>query len=181
MENLSAREWESLVLYSYILRGVVCDSATGRSFPSDQGETAGAGQESEETHFDKSYLGFDDAGYGACDASIRGQGLRGLQGLRNLTARSCRKDIYKDPRRPSSAPMGRRLGRAVTAQERTFSCHRQRATGENLLQAECGRAFFSTCLTEPEGWTPKDAIELRRGLVGQVAEKIIMQSSTEGG
>lgn len=176
MGSLSDLEWESLLLYSYLLRGVAhtpseasadVDSGSGKAL-FDEGDMPYVGHEPEETNAADTCLGYDNARYDTCDEPSGRVGLRELQGLRHTSASSSRKRVDIVARRPSSAPAGRCSANDISGRTPRLSMCQATRGGEDPLCAGCGRSLFTSQPTAPGEWISEETRHLRRGLVGQV-------------
>lgn len=176
VERLSDREWETLLLYSYILRGMGHGSSesaaeagcrTGKAL-SDRKKECFAEQEfEEETSWEHACVGCDDAGDSTFNESSRGGGLRGLQDLRGTSESRSRKQENGDlARRPSSAPARRCFGSGPSEGGHRLSMHHATRAREQPLRAGCGGIHLTNQRTTPGEWMPEDTTRLQRGLVG---------------
>ncbi|CAM9299567.1 unnamed protein product, partial [Hapterophycus canaliculatus] len=176
VEALSDGEWESLLLYSYILRGVAHASSgttadtccTSSKALLDEAEIPHAVQESKEMKFEETSLGYSNVGHDACHESHAGGrvhvGLRGLQGLHDTSTSCSRKEIDNLARRPSSAPAGQCFGDEQSEGRHCLSVHRATKAREHRFYGGCGKSTFTTHRTTPGEWTPEELRHLQRGL-----------------
>ncbi|CAM9226330.1 unnamed protein product [Ectocarpus sp. 4 AP-2014] len=171
-ESLSNQEWRSLLLYSYILRRVAhgpSDTAANIGFTTDNSRSAHGVSNSARPEWDKlkepspdcTYVGTD-----ACGASPSGVGLRGLRGIRGTSARTIvRNTDGKIARRPSSAPAGRHVDRAIAEGRHRFPMHRETTATDATFSAGRGTCHQSLHRAAPGEWAQQETEDLRRGLL----------------
>ncbi|CAM9153163.1 unnamed protein product [Ectocarpus sp. 12 AP-2014] len=171
-ESLSNQEWRSLVLYSYILRRVAhgpSDSAADIGFTTDNSRLAHGVSNSARPDCDKLKETSPDCAYvgtNACGVSPSGVGLRGLQGIRGTSARTIvRNTDGKITRRPSSAPAGRHVDRAIAEGRHRFPMHRELTATAATFSAGRGICHQSLCRAAPGEWAQQETEDLRRGLL----------------
>ncbi len=151
---LSDREWESLLLYSYILRRVAhaaSDSAvqvgtTGGNSGVACRQTPAVRQGSEERKERTCRCG---------NTSSAGVGLRGLRCLRGTSTHVSRKSDDKRARRPSSAPAKRDA-------DNELPWRRRSRTEDDAISAECTRAQHTMA---PGKWGVPEVVNLLDCLV----------------
>ncbi|CAM9115362.1 unnamed protein product [Ectocarpus fasciculatus] len=173
-ESLSDQEWQSLLLYSYILRRVAhgsADTAADIGFSTDNPRSVHGVNTSARSQWDKLQEPSPEDDYespNTCGVSPSGVGLRGLQGIRGTPARTIvRTTNGKIARRPSSAPAGRRIGRTVAEGRHRFPMHRETTAMEAAFSGGRGRGICRRSLhrAAPGEWAQQETEDLRRGLM----------------
>ncbi|CAM9171195.1 unnamed protein product [Ectocarpus sp. 13 AM-2016] len=171
-ESLSNQEWRSLLLYSYILRRVAhgpSDTAADVGFTTDISCSAHGVSNSARPDWDKLKEPSPDCAYvgtNACGISPSGVGLRGLQGIRGTSARTIvRNTDGKIARRPSSAPTGRHVDKAVAEGRHRYPIHRETTATDATFSAGRGICHQSLHRAAPGEWPQQETEHLRRGLL----------------
>lgn len=160
-KSLEDKEWESLLLYSYILRSVAhsnSDIAVDASVRQVQGQKAVATGESKlfERRCWGCYSPSSDTSH-MCPAEA---GPRGWQVLRDTSSGIIRNENGNHARRPSSAPVKRAIDKAVLCEGSHRLSHRQPMAITSEIS--CGRAHQSV---SHGSWGEPETEDLRKGLV----------------
>lgn len=193
-ETLSAREWDSLLLYSYLLRGVLQPEPAPRNHTGPAHHGISDLKEHVAVESNSRVLGRipdegrqrlpagklrtvsgcgDCVSTNTCDMKTAQVGGRKLYGLRNSHPRATvvvSQGKTGHVRRPSSAPARPSPGKGVSQNASRFATQAQVIARRAAFSARSGKADSGICCAGPGAWGLPEQEELLHGLVRCVNE-----------